>query len=249
MAMTKSCYGYQFHPQKNTIPPEKPTTTPIKLSDPAISFAGFELRLSSWAILLMLIAILVPAIVYNFHLRDPTPAQLLVGICIAIFSSTICLWILDAISMMRFRSPWVSHSVWVTAIASILGTSVGVYQGAFAERKHPYEGAWNFTALAKDSDSPIAENVIVIIHSESADTYWGYSDFTPSPDASPKKAVSVEIMDFVPQGDDASITAKLFFKDAQDVFIQGRLNKDRQGKRFTSDKSDSKYDLTLVRPR
>jgi hypothetical protein len=219
--------------------------TPSGRQDPRIKVGGYDLRLSEWAILLMLIAILVPAVNYNFHLHDPTPAQLLIGI----FSSAICLWILDAVSMLRFRAPWVAHSIWVAGIASIIGTSVGVYQGAFAERKYPFEGAWNFTALAKDSDSPIAENSVVLIYSENAGIYWGYSNLTRSDDASARKAIAVEIVDFVPQQEEGSLTARLSFKDAQDVLIKGRLKRDKEGKRFASDPTEPKYDLTLVRLR
>src|ERR1022692_5321363 len=98
------------------------------------------LKISEMALLLMLFGILVPAAFYAFKLRDPTPPQLLVAICISLFSSVVFLWILDSTSILRFRSEWVSRSVYGAAIVSVLGTSVAVYKDAFAAKAYPYEG-------------------------------------------------------------------------------------------------------------
>jgi hypothetical protein len=218
-----------------------------KLSEHEIQIGGVTYKLPNMALQLMVAAILVPAVRYSIGLGDPTPAQLLVAICIALFSSVVCLWILDSVSILRFRSEWVSRSVWGAAIVSVLGTSVGVYQGAFAERKYPYEGAWEFRVLAKDSNSFIADHSVVLIHSETANIYWGYSNTALAGDIAASKAVSAEVTDFLP--DQGTITVRLILRDTKELVIKEHLKKDREGKRFVSEKSDSKYDVTLSRPR
>ena len=100
---------------------------------------GIGRQLPRLTLMAVVIAVLMPAANYSLRLSDPTPSQLLVAISIGVFSSVVCLWLLDAVSILRFRSEWVSRSVWGAAIVSILGTGVGVFQGAFAERKYPYE--------------------------------------------------------------------------------------------------------------
>src|SRR5258708_1191620 len=85
-------------------------------------------QLPRLALMAVVVAVLVPAVNYSVHLTDPTPAQLLVAICIGVFSSVLCLWILDAVNVLRFRSEWVARSIWTAAIVSVLGTGVGVFQ-------------------------------------------------------------------------------------------------------------------------
>ena len=97
----------------------------------------------------MLAGILIPSVVYSLNLKDPTPAELLIAICIALFSSVLFLWILDATSVLRFRSEWIGKSIYGAAIASIIGTSVAVYSDAFSERKYPYEGRWEISISSK----------------------------------------------------------------------------------------------------
>ena len=121
------------------------------------------LTLPTMVLVVMVMAVLLPSASYSFSLNDPTPAELLVAICIGVFSSTVCLWILDAVSVLRFRSEWVSRGVWGAAIVSILGTGVGVFQGALAERKYLYEGAWTVRVLPHDAQSFIADHSVVLI--------------------------------------------------------------------------------------
>jgi hypothetical protein len=215
--------------------------------EPSFIIPGFKVNIAQLALLLMVATILLPAFTFSTHLSNPTPAQLLVAICIGIFSSVICLWILDAVSVIQFRSEWVSKSIWGAAIISILGTGVGVFQGGFSERKYQFEGAWEFRALPKDSTSLVAENTVVLTHSEAANIYWGYSNVIFPADPT-SQAISVEIVDFRPEADGA-ITARLIFKDAKPLLFKEHLKKDSEGKHFVSDAADIKYYVTLERSR
>lgn len=67
---------------------------------------------------------------------------------IGCFLGVMVLWILDVTDMLLFRSAWVGRSIWLAAIASILGTSVGVYKDAFTEYARPFEGPGRFRSMA-----------------------------------------------------------------------------------------------------
>src|SRR5438046_1468148 len=106
-------------------------TDPLQTSTAKVARSGASVRrIPGLALQIMLVGILFPTAIYAFNLRNPTPAQLLVAICMSLFSAVIFLWILDATSVLRFRSEWVSRSVYGAAIVSVLGTSVAVYQDA-----------------------------------------------------------------------------------------------------------------------
>jgi hypothetical protein len=94
----------------------------------------------------------------------------------ALFSAVLFLWILDATSILPFRSPWVSRSVYGAAIVSVLGTSVAVYRDAFASSKYPYEGLWEVTISESGQTTPISQHRLLLGYSTSAETYWGFSD-------------------------------------------------------------------------
>ena len=96
----------------------------------------------SIALSLMLAAILVPSVNYSMNLYNPSAAELLVAISISLFSSVLFLWILDATSILKFRSEWISKSIYGAAIVSVIGTSVGVYKDYFDQNKYPYSGKW-----------------------------------------------------------------------------------------------------------
>ena len=70
----------------------------------------------------------LPASTHNFRLTDPSPAELLVAVSIALFASVLFLWIMDATGLLPFRAAWISKAVYGAAITSILGTSVAVYK-------------------------------------------------------------------------------------------------------------------------
>ena len=147
------------------------------MAEIAKQIEGFGRQIPRLSLMVVVVAVLMPAVNYSLRLSDPTPSQLLVAICIGVFSSVICLWLLDAVSILRFRSEWVSRSVWGAAIVPILGTGVGVFQGAFAERKYPYEGQWLVRVYSPSENAFVAERQAVLIYSQSTESYWG--DRTP----------------------------------------------------------------------
>jgi hypothetical protein len=138
-------------------------------------------NLAGVALLLMLASVLLPSAYYSYHLKDPTASQLLVAICMGLFSSLLFLWIMDAVSILRFRAEWVSKSVYGAAITSILGTSVGVYQQAFSENKYPYEGRWNLSMIDGAQNTRIIDLDLAIVYSDRSDSYWGYSEYRQAP--------------------------------------------------------------------
>jgi hypothetical protein len=195
----------------------------------------------------VVVAVLMPAVNYSIHLSDPTPAQLLVAICIGVFSSVICLWILDAVSVFKFRSEWVARSVWTAAIVSILGTGVGVFQGAFADRKYPYEGPWVVRVYSAVDKSFIAERQAVLIFSQSTESYWGYSETSLVVPPDPNKALSAEIIAFDPKK--PRITIRLLFIDGRQAVLEQGLASEQKGLRFQSTATGTEPVITLTRPR
>jgi hypothetical protein len=136
----------------------------------------------------MVVGILVPTVMYALLLKKPTPTDLLVSVCICLFSCVIVLWILDATGFLPFRADWISKSIYGIAISSVLGTSVAVYRGAFgtssptAVPKHPFEGRWDLTMRVSwrnrmylDMDVPV-EHILLMTYSQDNDAYVGYSD-------------------------------------------------------------------------
>ncbi|MES2772927.1 MAG: hypothetical protein V4722_01995 [Bacteroidota bacterium] len=125
---------------------------------------------------LMLSAILAPSVKYSLNLYNPSAAELLVAISIALFSSVLFLWILDATSILKFRSAWISKSIYGAAIVSVIGTSVGVYKDYFDPNKYPYSGKWIISVLNKNDSNFILNNNIALVYSEHSKLYWGYTD-------------------------------------------------------------------------
>jgi hypothetical protein len=195
----------------------------------------------------VVIAVLMPAANYSIRLNDPTPSQLLVAICIGVFSSVVCLWILDSVGIQRFRSEWVAKSVWAAAIVSVLGTGVGVFQGAFAERKYPYEGAWAIRVYSPTNKTLIAEHQAVMIYSQSSEAYWGYSETSLPPSPQPERAISTEIVSFDEKK--LQITLRLLFADGRQMVLEKALIVERKGIRFQSPASATDLSITLARPR
>lgn len=195
-------------------------------------------NISQYALLLMMAAILLPVVKYSLELKDATPAALLIAICVATFSSCIYLWILDSADILRFRSPWTARSIYTLAIASILGTSVGVYRQYFDYRKYPFEGRWQLaigdTALA----TPYFEGPVVITYSESARHYYGYSSMNR---ASLRDGyICCEISDFSPQ--DGILAVRLFRSSGQEAGIVEQIQPSEDGRRFVT-----KRDLNTAR--
>lgn len=214
-----------------------------------IEIGGIKYKIPNMALTLMVAALLIPAAQYAIRLDDPTPAQLLVAICISLFSSVVCLWVLDAVSILRFRSEWVSRSIYGAAIASVLGTSVGVYQGAFAERKFPYEGAWILRVHSVADDTFVADHTVVLIHSDSTGTYWGYSETSLDDTEENKKAIAAEVVEFAPESGDIAVRLLLF--DGNEIAVEQQLSSEKKEKRYVTKTNETteKYKITLTRPR
>jgi hypothetical protein len=193
----------------------------------------------------MLASVLLPAAYYSYHLRDPTPSQLLVAICIGLFSSVVFWWILDAVSVLRFRSEWVSKSVYGAAIVSILGTSAGVYKDALSGNKYPFEGAWHLSISDPKDDSQQADLSLALAYSEQAETYWGYSEYRPPTNKQHEDIVWVRVDDFDPK--EGTITLSWVDKDGNKSSMTTRVIPKHNSKLFENDTKDSKL-VRLSRP-
>ena len=85
----------------DAIPEDKNTndnTVSAKTARPpvdAIRVGGTRYQIPTLALGAMLVAILAPTVMYSTNLRGPTPAELLIAICIAMFSGVLSLWVLD----------------------------------------------------------------------------------------------------------------------------------------------------------
>jgi len=178
-------------------------------------------RIPGMALQIMLLGILIPTAFYAFKLRDPTPAQLLVAICMSLFSAVVFLWILDAVSILRFRSAWVSRSVYGAAIASVLGTSVAVYQDSFAASKYPFQGAWEITILDAATSAVVADRRLALAYSDSSASYWGYSNVETAPTRAAGQAIWLEVRHFRPTT--KQISLRLMFADGSSKLIEQTL--------------------------
>lgn len=197
-------------------------------------------------LMFVVIAVLAPAVNYSIRLNNPTPPQLLVAICIGVFSSVVCLWLLDAVSLLRFRSDWVARSVWAAAIASILGTGVGVFGGAFAERRYPFEGPWFVRVYSATDKMFIAEPQAVLTYREPTESYWGFSQVSLLTPANPSKAISVEVKDFEPSK--PHITLSLLFANGNEIVLDQDLVNDQRGARFKTAATGTDMTISLSRP-
>jgi hypothetical protein len=201
-------------------------------------------NLTGIALLLMLASVLLPSAYYSYHLKDPTAAQLLIAICIGLFSSLLFLWIMDAVSILRFRAEWVSKSVYGAAIVSILGTSVGVYQQAFSENKYPYEGRWNLSLINGDEIVRVLDLDIVLVYSDRSDSYWGYSDYKPAMTSQKDAAVWATLNDFGPK--DGSMVLTWIDGNGSQHSLIVKVEAKRQGKLFEG--TNGQTTIRLSRP-
>ena len=211
----------------------------------------------AWAVLkstpivalnVMLIGIVLPSAIYSLRLDHPTPSQLLVAICIALFSSIVFLWILDATSVLTFRSGWVSKGVYGVAIVSVLGTSVGVYKDAFGSAKRPLEGAWNVTLFEPKTGSVLATHNLLVAYSESSGAYWGYSDVHATAQST-IRATWMSLDELTVTGDNASLIYSYCEGAAQEptkVRASGKVL--RGGKVLEASADGSATALRLTRP-
>lgn len=202
----------------------------IKTGNMLVKIGSTQYSLPNIALLFMLAGVLIPSVIYSVNLKDPTPAELLVAICIALFSSVLFLWIMDATSVLRFRSEWVSKSIYGAAIASIIGTSVAVYSDVFAERKYPYEGRWDLSISLTEPDPSMIRHSAAIIFSETAETYWGYSNYKPTTENMTGKSSWVNIEDFNPK--DGRIKFEIVSNGNSRKSYDLKIKQERHGKLF-----------------
>jgi hypothetical protein len=208
-------------------------------------FTSSTRNLPGLALMLMLASVLLPAAYYSYHLKDPRPSQLLVAICIGVFSSVVFLWILDSVAILQFRSSWVSRSVYGLAIASILGTSVGVYKDAFSDAKYPYEGRWEVLLINPKDGREIAHKTVALVYSERSDTYWGNSDYEPLPTDSAARAAWLGVNDFNPKEKRAVLN---WYSGAGEKFAADiRVDSERAGRLFVG-KMDDQTTVRISRP-
>ena len=214
-------------------------------NDRVIRFLGQEIALGGFALLLMLIAILAPTVTYSINLREPTPAQLLIAICIGMFASVLYLWVLDASSTIQFRSVWVSRAIYGAAIASILGTSVGVYKDAFVQDPFPFQGEWLMTVNGPTGSTLVARRPVSLAYSRATSVYWGYGAAPTSAKADPD-VKWVEVTALYPTK--RHLEFRLSDLSGLDQIIAVPITETRAGSSFSSTAGSSgKYVVQLSR--
>lgn len=233
----------------------QPLTSKRSSRDFTVTIAGQSYTIASLALLLMLAGILLPTAKFAFGLNEPTPAQLLVGVCMAMFSAVLFLWILDSTSILPFRSAWVSRSVYGAAIVSILGTSVAVYRDAFAESKYPYDGQWQITVWQTGQAAPVAQHRLLLSYSKPAEVYWGFSDAKVFPQQStgsePLKSRWLEITEFSP--DEKRIVIEMHL-DLNVISIRAEKLEIRPHAKYIAGKTGATdnipgYEFSITRPK
>ncbi|MGH9427298.1 MAG: hypothetical protein ACRD2L_13465, partial [Terriglobia bacterium] len=182
---------------------------------------------------------------YAWKAQNPTPSQVLLSISISVFAFVLSLWMLDAVSILRMRSAAVSRSVYGLAVASILTTSVGVYKGAFEDRKYPFEGLWEISVRSNNDNSVLAEQSVLLMHSESGGAYWGFSDAKLPGSAAQPTSVWLEVVKFNAEKD--PIRIDLLDAAGKKTVITAKMKSEDQGKRVES-ADGSSYQILLTRP-
>ena len=199
----------------------------------------------SLALLLMIGGILFPAVYYSLHLTDPTPASVLVAICVSLFSSVIYLWILDATGILIFRKEWISKSIYGAAIVSVLGTSVAVYKDYFEQDKYPLQGIWKFTTIDKNKNISF-ENELLLSFSKNSSVYFGFSNHT-SALADSTAISSVEVSQLSPK--EKFIVFKIINgKGLTETFRKIITTSDNEKQILLSIDSTDKYTYIISRP-
>ena len=212
-----------------------------------ITYMNQKFKLSTIALLVIMAGVVLPAAMYSINLKDPSPSELLVAICISLFSGVVFLWVLDATSVLRFRSEWIAKSVYGAAISSVLGTSAAVYNDAFTERKYQYEGLWEVTIKNGENNKLLADHDVILHYSNSSNTYFGYSALRTKKDNT-EYYDWLEIMDFRPS--DSLLTVRLKNVDGAESVYDFDVKRLREGKRFEQDgRNNSKIDIKLTRPK
>lgn len=224
--------------------PKKEENTKPKGDIHRIRFGKNEFSIPTIAFGLMLVGILIPTAKYSFSLTDPSPSELLIATCMALFSGVVFLWILDSTSLLRFRSEWVSKSIYGAAISSVLGTSVAVYQEAFTDRKYPYEGRWEIQI--EYDIKLIASKSLILMYSSVSESYWGYSDFNPIKDKDDLSASWLKVDEF--DNKSGEIRISYYESDGTKSLINTKLQIKRNGKLLVQTQINTMHKIRLYRP-
>ncbi|MBB4373469.1 hypothetical protein GGD63_006292 [Bradyrhizobium sp. cir1] len=124
--------------------------------------------------------ILLPSIVYAVVLRPSNPADVLVASSICLFSAIVYLWTLHATSIVPFRDPWMSKSIFGAAIVAILGTCTAAVATQLSASPHPREGTWEIRLRRVDPNtqnrSCVWDGKIILAYSSSRSSYVGYAE-------------------------------------------------------------------------
>jgi hypothetical protein len=131
------------------------------------------------------------------------------------------------------------------AIASILGTSVGVYKDAFSEAKYPYEGRWEVQLIDAKDGQEIAHTTIALVYSERSGTYWGNSDYEPPPANNPARAVWLGVNDFSPE--ENRVVLNWYSGSGEKFAADTRVSSERTGRLFVG-KTDNQTTIRIFRP-
>nr|WP_321281305.1 hypothetical protein [uncultured Vibrio sp.] len=207
-----------------------------------------QLSLSTLALGAIMVGVLMPAVIYGINLRDPSPTELLISICISLFSGVVFLWVLDATSVLRFRAEWIAKSVYGAAISSVLGTSVAVYSDSFTERKFEYEGLWEIQIRNVEQNQFVADDELILHYSTSNNSYYGFSRMRAADIKNPQIANWFEVVDFQPK--DSVIMVKLTSVESPDSVYQFKLKRQREGKVFKGNLvSGESLSISMTRPR
>ena len=102
--------------------------------------------------------------------------------CILFFVITLSLWCFDAIGLFLFRYSWMTKSIWVTAVASIIATSTLIYstnRGSVKTGRGPFEGVWlahvSYPQLNPDYFFVAEHQVLFVTYGDESQTYIGQS--------------------------------------------------------------------------
>ena len=211
----------------------------------SIKVGNFKATIPSLALVMMIGGILFPAVYYSANLRDPTPASLLVAICVSVFASVIYLWILDVTNILTFRHQWISKSIYGAAIASILGSSVAVYKDFFDSEKYPLRGKWQVSVINSRNKS-LSQNELLIGYSENSDVYYGFSDVTePLHDTSGIAFIEVKSLSVK----DKIILFQLGHENGKIESFQNSFRiSENQKQIFINRGADSTYNVLISRP-
>ena len=145
---------------------------------------------------------------------------------------------------------WASKAVWGAAIVSILAPELECFGELSLSESTLRRGQWIYDCRRPGTGFSI-ERKVILIHSESADTYYGFSDVSRGSSDANDSVNWLEVVDFTP--DNGSITVRLVDRDGHASVIEKVLTANKSKTQFKS--SDAKstsgptYSISLTRPK